>query len=399
MVTSKNLGPFTGIKILDLTTAFSGPICTTVLADQGAQVVKVENVGIGEITRYSGASRNGMSGLFHLANRGKRSLAINMKDPRGNEIIKKLIAISDIVIQNMRHGAVQRLGIDYPAAKALNSEVIYLSITGYGNRGALAKSPVFDNIMQAFSGFADLERTKKSPEPSLVQNMVVDKLTALNAAQAISAALFARSNGHGGQHIELSMLDCAVNFLWVDSAMDAALPGSDSRPTIPTAKKAEIIFFKNGAASISPLTNEAFHHVCKILDVDGDDPRLKTTLDRMANTEIFETIKQKWQEHALVMDVNKVISRLQANDVPCSKIHALIDLPEHPQAKAVNLFRRTIHPVMGDFIEPRPAALFSVTKSRISDTAPTLGQHTDAILKELGMDDEIPELKKMGIIQ
>lgn len=399
MSTSANQRPLKGIKILDLSTAFSGPICTTLLSDQGAQVIKVENVGLGEVTRYSGSSRNGMSGLFHLANRGKRSLALNMKDARGIEIVKKLIASSDVIIQNLRHGAVERLGIDYTAAKAVNPEIIYLSISGYGNRGDLAESPVYDNVMQAFSGFADLERNEKSPEPTLVQNMVADKVTALNSAQAISAALYARSNGRGGQHIEVSMLDCAVNFLWVDSAMEAALPGEGSMPMIPTAKKAEVMLFKNGAASLSPLTNEAFHCVCETLQVDGSDPRLKTTLDRMANTELFQEVKQQWQENALLMDVDEVIGKLQAADVPCAKVHSLAELPEHPQVKAVELFQHSDHPVMGEFIEPRPAALFSVTEASIGDGAPTHGQHTDIILEELGMKAEISELKTLGIVQ
>lgn len=398
-MTSASQGPLKGIKILDLSTAFSGPICTSLLADQGAQVIKVENVGMGEVTRYSGASRNGMSGLFHLANRGKRSLAVNMKNPRGIAIVKKLIANSDVVIQNLRHGAVERLGIDYDAAQAINPDIIYLSITGYGNRGALAKSPVYDNVMQAFAGFADLERTEQTPEPSLVQNMIVDKVTALNSAQAISAALFARASGRGGQHIQVSMLDCGVNFLWVDSAMEAALPGDAAVPAIPTAKKAEVMLFKNGAASLSPLTNDAFHCVCETLKVDGHDPRLKTTLDRMQNTKLFQEIKQKWKENALLMDVDEVVDKLQACDVPCAKVHSLADLPEHPQVKAAELFQHATHPVMGEFIEPRPAALFSVTEPRISDAAPTLGQHTDIILEELEMDDEISELKELGIIQ
>jgi len=396
---NNNNGPLKGVKILDLSTAFSGPVCTTLLCDQGAEVIRIENVGMGEVTRYSGAGRNGMTGLFHLANRGKRSLALNMKSARGIEIVKKLIIKSDVVVQNFRHGAVERLGIDYDSVIIINPNIIYLSITGYGPHGPLAKQPAYDNVMQAFTGFADLERTVQSPEPTLVQNMVVDKVTALNSAQAICAALFARANNGGGQHVQLSMMDCAANFLWLDSAMEMALPGEGTVSAVSPAKKANIMHFKNGAASISPILDQAFHTMCEVLEVDGSDPRLKTSVDRIRNTDIHNAIKRQWSENALLMDIDQVIDKLQVRNVPCAKVQSIVDLVEHAQSKAVDLFQHTIHPVMGEFIEPRPAALFSKTESAIGHGAPTLGQHTDKILEELGMENEIADLRELGIIQ
>jgi len=198
MTISSMNGPLKGIKVLDLSTAFSGPISSSILIDQGAEVIKIESLGMGDIVRYAGAGRNGMSGTFHFINRGKRSLAVNMKDSKGVELLKTLIAKSDVVVQNFRHGVVERLGLDYEVAKQINPEIIYLSITGFGDRGPLADKPVYDNVMQAFGGFADLERTEANGPASLVQNMVVDKITALYSAQAVTSALYARSNGQGG---------------------------------------------------------------------------------------------------------------------------------------------------------------------------------------------------------
>lgn len=399
MSNNPNEGPLRGIKVLDLSTVISGPMCGALLADQGADVIKVEATGIGDQGRYLGATRNGMSGFFHLANRGKRSIAVDIKQAAGKDIVLRLIDDSDVLIQNFRPGVAERLGIGFEQARQRNPDLIYLSITGFGSDGPLANMPVYDNIMQSFAGFAELQREDDDDRPHLIKNIVADKITALNASQAVCAALVARGQGRGGQHIQLSMLDCAANFLWGDSAMAAALPGDQVNDQQPPAKRTKLTRFKNGWGSISPTTDRAFHGMCGAFGIDSSDPGVKTAHDRMMNLEAMRVIFERWEARAAEMDIDEAIALLQSCDVPCAKVMALTDLPEHPQSQATALFQRNPHPVLETVLEPRPAARFGATPAAVGKPAPTLGQHTDTILRALGLGDQIDVLHGEGVVQ
>lgn len=392
-------GPLQGVRVIDLSTVISGPMAGSLLADQGADVIKVEATGIGDMGRYVGASRNGMSGFFHLANRGKRSIAVDLKQAAGIDIVLKLCEKADVLIQNFRPGVTDRLGIGYETARERNQQLIYLSISGFGPEGPLAEMPAFDSIIQSFAGFADLQRESASDPPHLVQNFVVDKLTALNASQAVCAALVARAQTRGGQHIQLSMLDCAANFLWIDSAMAAALPGDGVRHQLPPAKVTKLTRFKNGWASFSPSTDEAFHGMCRALGVDSSDPRVKTLSARMQNLDESRKIMDRCEARAAELDVDAAVALLQECDVPCAKVRTLTELPEQPQSQASALFEQNNHSVLGTILEPRPAARFTATPAQTGAPAPRLGEHTDEILKELGLEKEVEALRAGRIVQ
>jgi crotonobetainyl-CoA:carnitine CoA-transferase CaiB-like acyl-CoA transferase len=220
----KATGPLAGVKVLDLCSVVSGPMAAVILADQGADVIKVEPPGWGDGIRQLGASRNGLSAIFAMINRNKRSIGLNLKHPDGARIASKLAQNVDVVIQNYRPGKMDKLGLGYNDLKQDHAELIYASISGMGEIGPYAEQRVYDYVIQGISGVVDAQSTG---EPKMVRTIIYDKVTALIAAQGITAALFARVNGAGGQHIKLSMLDAGIYFNWPDLMWNYSFEGDD----------------------------------------------------------------------------------------------------------------------------------------------------------------------------
>ena len=208
------MGPLAGIRIIDLTSMLSGPWATMILADQGADVIKVEEPRQGDHTRSYGNKRNGFSASFLNLNRNKRSVAIDLKTAKGVALVKRLAAGADVFVQNYRPGVVERLGIDEPAIRAMAPTIVYVSINGFGEKGPYASKPVYDPIVQAFSGLTMVQAGSDTQRPRLIRTVLPDKLTAVTAAQAIAAALVGRFRTGKGQHVRLSMLDAVLAFLW-----------------------------------------------------------------------------------------------------------------------------------------------------------------------------------------
>jgi crotonobetainyl-CoA:carnitine CoA-transferase CaiB-like acyl-CoA transferase len=213
-----NQGPLSGIRVVDLSAVVSGPFGTSILADQGADVITVEQVRMPDIVRYSGplaSSASGVSAYWAAMNRNKRAIALDLKHPEGKQVLKDLVAAADVVVQNFRPGALDRLELGWDVLSAVNPQLIMCSISAYGPDGPYASRPAYDPILQAVAGYASVQADNGIPK--LVRTIVCDKVAALNVAQSICAALVARANGAGGQHIEVAMLDTAVHFLWPDA--------------------------------------------------------------------------------------------------------------------------------------------------------------------------------------
>ena len=207
-------GPLDGYRVIDLTSMVSGPFATMMLGDQGADVIKVEALGQGDHTRTGSNRSNGLSSGFLNVNRNKRSIAVNLKDPRGRDAVMRLAAGADVFIQNFRPGVVERLGVAEPEIRAANPGIVYVSINGFGETGPYAHKRVYDPIIQAASGLASVQGGSDDARPRLVRTILPDKLTGVTAAQAVTAALLARERTGEGQHVRLSMLDAVVSFLW-----------------------------------------------------------------------------------------------------------------------------------------------------------------------------------------
>jgi crotonobetainyl-CoA:carnitine CoA-transferase CaiB-like acyl-CoA transferase len=389
-------GPLHGIKVLDLSVMISGPLAAMMLGDQGADVIKVESPGIGDFMRYLGSAKGGMTGIFVNNNRGKRSLVVDLKSEQGVAVLKKLAETADVVIQNFRPGAVERLGIGYEDLKKVNPQLIYVSISGYGPDGPDSGHRVYDNVIQAASGLASVQTDPRNGEPSLFRTLLCDKVTSLTAAQAISSALYARAAGNAeGQHIVLAMLDAAVSFMWPDSGMDAVLLDEDANRTPTIGQNYGITRLKDGFAAIAVVSDSEFRGLCHAYGRPelADDERFASMAGRTLNASELVPLMTELSAQQSAEDF---VKRAQSFDVPAASVVTLADLPQQPQIVNNEVFLEREHPVAGRIREPRPAARFSSTPAQAGGLAPTPGQHSDEVVAEVGLD--AAALRAAGVI-
>ena len=389
-------GPLRGIKVLDLSVMISGPLAAMMLGDQGADVIKVESPGLGDFMRYLGSAKGGMTGIFVNNNRGKRSLVVDLKSEQGVAVLKKLAETADVVIQNFRPGAVERLGIGYEDLKKVNPQLIYVSISGYGPDGPDSGHRVYDNVIQAASGLASVQTDPRNGEHSLFRTLLCDKVTSLTAAQAISSALYARAAGNAeGQHIVLAMLDAAVSFMWPDSGMDAVLLDDDANRTPTIGQNYGITRLKDGFAAIAVVSDSEFRGLCHAYGRPelADDERFASMAGRTLNASELVPLMTELSAQQSAQDF---VQRAQSFDVPAASVVALADLPHQPQIMNNKVFLEREHPVAGRIREPRPAARFSSTPAQAGGLAPTAGQHSDEIVTEVGLD--AAALRTAGVI-
>ena len=402
-------GPLEGFKVVDLSAVVSGPLTGALLADQGAEVIKVERPVSGDIQRNVGSKRNGFSGFFHVLNRGKRSIALNLTTHEGKEIVKRLTKDADVVLQNFRPGVVERLGIDYETLSKDNPGLVYLSISGFGQTGPRAGDRAYDPIIQAYSGITEVQGSihrEHADQPEQVNMLLLDKLTAWTGCQAITSALLARSRTGRGQLVELSMLDTAISFIWSDVAADLILQSDDPergdidrRPPIRASGTMQT--FSDGHGFSITLTQPEFEGMCRAYGLDhiAEDPRFSSLDARMRNRrELREMITSEIDVVALELTVAEAEERLLRHEVPFARARRLDELPDDAQVRHNEMFRELDHPVAGTLRDARPAPRYTGTPTQFSAPAPTVGEHTRDILTEVGMAADIDELMKRGII-
>ncbi|MEQ8485899.1 MAG: CoA transferase [Pseudomonadales bacterium] len=397
-------GPLAGFRVLDLSAVVSGPLTGALLADQGADVIKVERTGAGDIQRHVGSRRNGYSGFFHVLNRGKRSLALDLGTAEGVDIVRRLARQADVVIQNFRPGVTDRLGIGYGALSADNPGLVYLSISGFGQTGPRAGERAYDPIIQCYAGLAEVQgriHTDHPDQPEQVNMLLLDKLTAATGCQAVTAALLARTKTGRGQHIELSMLDTAIAFSWSDVAADLILLGDgvDQRP--PVGASGMLHRYQDGWAATMTLTQAEFAGMCRALGVEhvATDPRFASLDARMQHRlELRAVLETEVADAAATLGLEEAGRRMSAEQVPFARVRRLRDLPDDAQVRHNQVFRELDHPVAGRLRDARPAPRFSETPAAPGAPAPTVGQHTRDILAELGLGDAIDDYFQRGIV-
>jgi crotonobetainyl-CoA:carnitine CoA-transferase CaiB-like acyl-CoA transferase len=378
-------GPLAGVRVLDLTSVVSGPLATMFLADQGADVIKIEPLG-GDITRRSRQSISAsgeFSALFVSSNRGKRSLALDLKRPEAAKITRKLITTSDVLVQNFRPGTMERLGFGEPALRASNPRLIYVSISGVGETGPYAKKRVYDPIIQGLSGFADLQADPKTRRPQMIRTIVADKTTAIFAAQAVTAALFARERTGEGQHIRLAMLDTMIAYLWPEAMTQYTVVGREVTTADPTARPDLIFETEDGYITVGTISDSEWRGFCAAsgrADL-AEDPRFDTPSGRAANaTERILLMAEILKERPTA----EWLQQLDANDVPSAPALRRNEVIANEQVVARELITELDHPDIGLVRQPVPAARFDRTPAQIRGPAPRIGEHSAAILAELG---------------
>ncbi len=381
-------GPLDGIKVLDVSAVLSGPLATMILADQGAEVVKIEPPGIGDLLRIGLNRREGMAAFFANANRGKRSIVLDLQKAAAREIARRLAREADVFVQNFRPGAAERVGLGEAALRAENPELIYVSISGYGNSGPYRDRRVYDPIIQGLTGHVAVQQNPEVPIRDLVRNVVADKASAYTAAQAITAALFARARGAGGQHIEIPMIDASLAFFWPDGMMRHTLVG-DGVHAGPTLYEIYRIWeTADGHLIYFAASDREFHGLFRAVGHPEwvEDERFATTKARMKPehfAELGSLLMQELARHPTA----ELIERMVAEGVPCGPVLSLEQLPEDPQLLHNGAIFEREHPVYGRLRQARPAARFEKTPQEPGVLPPLLGEHTDEVLEELGYDE------------
>jgi crotonobetainyl-CoA:carnitine CoA-transferase CaiB-like acyl-CoA transferase len=391
-------GPLDGFRIIDVTQMISGPMATMMLADQGADVIKIEPAGTGDLTRALAGRRRGMSPTFAVANRNKRSVAINLKDARGVDLLKRLVARADLFVQNFRPGTVERMGIGEDALRAVRPDLVYVSISGFGERGPYVHKRTYDPVIQALSGLASIQGDPESGRPRMLRVIVPDKVTALTAAQAMTAALLARECTGKGQHVRLAMLDAVIAFHWPESMAAYTFMGPEKAVTRPPNTKDLVFETTDGYITCGAVSDSEWEGLCRALERPQwlADERFKTPAGRVkfadARLELAaEVLKTKTSAEWL--------ARLDAEQVPCAPILTRDELLKDPQVAANQMIVESTHPVAGPMRQPRPAARFEVTPASLRSPAPVLGAHTDVVLAETGVDSgEISALRAAGVV-
>jgi crotonobetainyl-CoA:carnitine CoA-transferase CaiB-like acyl-CoA transferase len=396
-VTSR--GPLRGVQVLDCSIALTGPYAVALLGDQGADVIKVERPGLGDIARWIGVSVNGLSALFQMCNRGKRSIAVDVHHDEGRELVRLLAKHSDVFVQNFRPGVVERLGLGYDDLRAVNPEIVYVSISGFGPDGPYATKGAYDTVIQAYGGLATSQADPETHEPQFLRQTAADKITALVAAQAITAALFARERGDGGQHLRLSMLDAVVSFLWADAAGNEVLLDADRTQPSSFVASFRPLRFLDGWGIATPTSDADFAGLCRAFGVDGyDDPRVATIGERAQHRDLARTLVEQCYMVARGLTTSAAMAQLEAERVPCGVVLSPADLATDPHALAIGLFEESQHPTAGRLRQPRHPTQFASTAAQLGGPAPTLGQHTDQIVADLGWADRGPALRRDGVI-
>ena len=397
--TAASDGPLAGLKVLDLSIALTGPYAVALLADQGASVIKVERPGIGDIARWVGVAVNNMSAFYLACNRGKRCIAVDLGTDDGRNIVLRLAAEADVIVQNFRPGVIDRLGLGYDAVRASNPDVVYCSISGYGPTGPYRDRSAYDTSIQAYAGFAANQADPLGGPPTFLRQNAADKVSALYASQAITAALFARAMGRGGQHLEIGMADACVSFLWAESAGNEVLLDADG--SMPSSFNAGFapMRFEDGWGIVVPTTDADFEGMCKALDVEGwDDPRVRTVAERRKHRDVLEPIMDMCYAMAANLTQAEATERFERERVAFAMVLSTREITDDPHALAIGMFTDLDHPVVGRARLPRHPTTFHGTPAELGGLTPALGQHTDEVLDELGLSDRIAELRASGVV-
>jgi len=388
--------PLSGYRIIDTTAMVSGPLATMQLADQGADVIKIERPDVGDYTRLASNKRHGFSASYLNNNRNKRSVALNLKDADGLAALKRLCENVDVFVQNFRPGVAERMGIGEDAIRAVAPDIIYVSISGFGDAGPYAAYPVYDPLVQALSSLASIQGGSDSARPRLVRTIVPDKLTGYVAAQAITAALLARANGAPGQHVRVSMLDAVIDFLW-HSDMNSQTFVGDEFDQAKAASFIDLIYeTTTGHISVAVQTDREWQSLIAAVDAPewNDDPRFATPADRQDN---IDARLQLTQEKLATDSAEHWLARLAKAGVPCAPVLTRSDLLDHEQISANAILVETEHPQAGRLRQSRPAARFSAMPEVAYRGAPALGSDTATVLAEHGFsNDEIQALMSAG---
>ena len=390
-----------GVRVLDLTRALAGPFCTLMLGDYGADVIKIEQPGSGDDTRHWGPPFIGQESAYFLSiNRNKRSLTLNLREPRAKEIFLKLARGADVVVENFTPGVMARFGLDYPVVQGVNPRIIYCSISGFGQNGPYSNRPAYDQVMQGLGGIMSLTG---EPEglPQKMGVALTDIGAGMWAAFAIMAALFHRQDQGQGQYIDISMLDAQVAWLTYQGAYYFATgqPPARQGTAHPTLVPYQTFMCQDGKyINVAVGSERIWDRFCQCIHrVDlRDQPEFATNGDRVRHR---ATLAPLLQELFLTRPAGEWVEMLQEASVPCGPINNLADVFSDPQVLHRKMFLEMPHPTLGSIKQTGLPIKFSLTPGGLDRPPPLLGEHNREVLEELGYSDvEIGQMAEESII-
>jgi len=376
-------GPYKGVRVLELTSTVSGPFAGMMLADQGADVIKIEPPGIGDLARFMGTIKDGMGAMFSTLNRNKKCICLDFKNEEDLEVLKKLVSTADVLIENYRPGIVKKLGIDYESLSKINPDLIYCSISGYGQSGPYKEKKVYDPLIQGTVGIP-LAQNNQSPE--LIRTIIYDKVTGLTSAQAISAALYQKAIGEGGQYLPISMMESALYYNWPDLMMNYTFDEGGVNIG-ELADLFEVYETNDGGVVLIIIANdEVFTKFCIVFD-------LSLHLDEKYNNLVSRIINKE----ELTIEINKVTRSLSSKEledkmdregISASICNELNEVYKDPQVVEQGSITEIDHPELGIMRMPKPPANLKGQSSFPRSLAPILGYNNREVLSSINIDDD-----------
>ena len=372
-----------GLRVLDLSRVLSGPYCTALLADLGAEVIKIETPGRGDDSRHFGPFVGGASVYFALINRNKKSVALDLKDPRAKEAVLALAEKSDVVVENFRPGVATRLGLDYAAMAARNPRLVYLSISGFGQTGPHVHWAAYDLIIQAMSGIMSVTGTPDGP-PTALGESLGDLWTGLMGSWAILAALQARERNGRGEHIDLGMFDSLMAMQMTGLANLAASGRAPPRVgnRHPVTTPVNSYRCSDALVVLVVVSDTQFKALCGVMGraTLALDPHFLTNADRLANEAALRAQIEAWSGE---LRVDEVVARCHAAQIPAGPVWDLKQAAGSAQSAARDLLRPVPHPAFGELKVMQQPAKFSHSGGVEPKREPTLGEHTHEVLEGL----------------
>ena len=375
-------GPFKGVRVLELTSTVSGPFAGMMLADQGAEVIKVEPPGIGDLARFMGTTKDGMGAMFSTLNRNKKCICLDFKNEEDLSVLKELVKTSDVLIENYRPGIVKKLGIDYETLSKIKPDLIYCSISGYGQSGPYKEKKVYDPLIQ---GTVGIPHAQSGKFPELIRTIIYDKVTGLTSAQAISAALYQKANGEGGQYLPISMLESALYYNWPDIMMNHTFEeGGINLGEL--ADLFEVYETKDGGVVLIIIANdEVFTKFCSVFDLNlYQDEKYNNLVSRIINKE------------ELTKEINKVTSKISSKEleqmmdnegISASICNELNEVHLDPQVIDQNSIVEIEHPDLGIMRMSKPPANLKGQEIFPRSLAPILGFDNREVLSAIKIDN------------
>ncbi|MBJ21881.1 MAG: CoA transferase [bacterium] len=392
-------GPLDGVRIIDVSEVISGPLAAMILADQGADVIKVEPPRYGEESRQLANYRDGMAALYLNCNQGKRSIGLNLKNEEGLGLLYDLIRGADVFVQNWRPGAAQRLKVSEEDLRAVNPDLIYATITGFGDDGPYADRRGYDPIFQALTGYVGAQLNPEIPIHDLVRNAIVDKATSYSLAQAITAALFARERGAPGQHIRVSMLDAGLAFFWPDGMLRHSLVGEDVTNYVVPGERYQLMPTADGQIIVWAGTADQMRGSLRA--VGREDLANSPNQRGVAMIQDDNTAERVQAVAAALTRMTTALAyeEMVAAQVPTAPVLTQQDVLVDPQIVHNGCIIEAEHPVYGRYRRVRASAQFSRTIEETTRPSALYAEHSDEILDELGTSaEERKRLRELGAL-